>query len=538
MTSKYTNILVVAGALLAFLPIFSVNGVFEGYVRMREVKRLQTAIDRVAGEVQEGVYDGLKAIGDVTGSGTSLCTPTFNAGLLQHVKSAMTLRDMLVENTDGVQYCNAYGDDVTYHNLTAELALPGQSETIAVAELDGAALPVVRISRKVDGKILSAFVNVSLGFGHGVPLGFGDASILNFTLTNGEPVFTIGDNTALRNSAGGTNLVVDSFVAEVPIRAQVIVPFAALKADYADLQFTFTILACAISGASLLALLQTARRTKVHSLELERAIVSGELKPFYQPVIDLTSGRILGCEVLVRWVKRNGQVVPPSDFIDYAEDSGLAIPMTIHLMQCVRRELADLCVEQPGLKVSINLFEGHFRDVSIIEDVKAIFGGSPIRMRQLVFEITERTPFSNAEQANAVIKGLNAIGSRVALDDVGTGHSNLAYLQTLGVDVIKIDRVFIDMIHDGVDQVPVLDGLIAMAKQLGAEIVAEGVETEAQAIYLRERGIVQAQGFLFAPALKAGSFITLARGMNSVAGHPASKASAPGLAAPLPSSAA
>jgi len=98
--------------------------------------------------------------------------------------------------------------------------------------------------------------------------------------------------------------------------------------------------------------------------------------------------------------------------------------------------------------------------------------------------------------------------------------------------------VFIDMIQDGADQVPVLDGLIAMAKQIGAEIVAEGVETEAQAIYLRERGIVQAQGFLFAPALKTESFISLARGMNSVAPHSASRPSATRLAAPLQSSAA
>ena len=91
------------------------------------------------------------------------------------------------------------------------------------------------------------------------------------------------------------------------------------------------------------------------------------------------------------------------------------------------------------------------------------------------------------------------------MDDAGTGHSNLAYLQTLGVDVIKIDRVFVDMIKPGTTQVPVLDGLIAMAHDLGCEIVAEGVETEAQALYLRARGVVHAQGYLFAPALKVGA---------------------------------
>jgi sensor c-di-GMP phosphodiesterase-like protein len=100
------------------------------------------------------------------------------------------------------------------------------------------------------------------------------------------------------------------------------------------------------------------------------------------------------------------------------------------------------------------------------------------------------------------------------MDDVGTGHSNLAYMQTLGVDVIKIDRVFVDMIKADTQQLPVLDGLIAMCRDLGTEIIAEGVETEAQALYLRARGVVMAQGFLFAPALKVGAFRELARALN------------------------
>jgi sensor c-di-GMP phosphodiesterase-like protein len=102
------------------------------------------------------------------------------------------------------------------------------------------------------------------------------------------------------------------------------------------------------------------------------------------------------------------------------------------------------------------------------------------------------------------------------MDDVGTGHSNLAYMQTLGVDVIKIDRVFIDMIKPGTTQVPVLDGLIAVARDLGTEVVAEGVETEEQALYLKAHGVYQAQGFLFAPALRANPFRELARALNAV----------------------
>jgi len=132
----------------------------------------------------------------------------------------------------------------------------------------------------------------------------------------------------------------------------------------------------------------------------------------------------------------------------------------------------------------------------------------------LVFEITERRPLSNSMQTTSVISGLHALGARLAMDDAGTGHSNLAYMQTLGVDIIKIDRVFVDMIKPGTRQVPVLDGLISMARDLGTEIVAEGVETEAQALYLRARGVVMAQGFLFAPAIRVAPFKELAQALN------------------------
>jgi sensor c-di-GMP phosphodiesterase-like protein len=188
--------------------------------------------------------------------------------------------------------------------------------------------------------------------------------------------------------------------------------------------------------------------------------------------------------------------------------------MTLSLMQQVRSDLGELCLDMPDMTVSINLFEGHFRDTTIVEDVQAIFGGSSIGFRQLVFEITERTPIGNSASAHAVIAGFHALGVRLAMDDVGTGHSNLAYMQTLGVDVIKIDRVFVDMIKSDTQAVPVLDGLISMCRDLGTEIVAEGVETEAQALYLRARGVVMAQGFLFAPALKVAAFKELARALN------------------------
>jgi sensor c-di-GMP phosphodiesterase-like protein len=370
-------------------------------------------------------------------------------------------------------------------------------------------------------RFVSAFVPILSSEPSGLLSRFKPTAMVRVALTNGTPVLTAGDPTPFDTRRDAEFVASEAFAGELPIRVEAAIPFAMLRADYADLDVSFTVIACIMSGAFLILALQYVRRSKLPAFDLERAIAAGELKPYYQPVINLRTGQLAGCEVLCRWEKRSGEVVMPGTFIEYAEVTGLAIPMTLSLMQQVRNDLGELCREMPNIKVSINLFEGHFRDATIVEDVQAIFGGSPITYRQLVFELTERRPLGNSAVAHAVIAGFHKLGVRLAMDDVGTGHSNLAYMQTLGVDVIKIDRVFVDMIKPDTQTVPVLDGLISMCRDLGTEIIAEGVETEAQALYLRSRGVVMAQGFLFAPALKVGAFRDLARALNGGTRAPA-----------------
>ncbi len=188
--------------------------------------------------------------------------------------------------------------------------------------------------------------------------------------------------------------------------------------------------------------------------------------------------------------------------------------MTISIMETVRRDLEEISAMNPDLKISINLFEGHFRDGSVVDDVAAIFSGSRINLRQLVFEITERHPLGNNAQATGVIAGLQSMGCKVAMDDVGTGHSNLAYIQTLGVDIIKIDKVFIDPITRQTTAMPILDSLISLASELNAGIIAEGVESQDQALYLRSKGVRHLQGFLFSPAIPADKYMEMVNSLN------------------------
>jgi EAL domain-containing protein (putative c-di-GMP-specific phosphodiesterase class I) len=502
-------------AIAAFLPVMAVDFLLDNYVRVRERTQLQRTVDGISERMQAAAYDGIASLRRILADSPSLCTPTFIANVHEQMEGSLHLKQVLVENGDAVQYCDGLGHTVTYAPLSASLPIPGHTETLSVVQYGGMEMPVLKITQKVSAtRLVSAFVPVLGSAADGLVADLKPASSVELSLTSGTPILAIGDPAGIGRRDDTEFIRGEALAGEIPIRTRAAVPFAMVRADYVDLDASFTIVACLMCGGFLVLALQYVRRSQLPAFDLERAIAAGELKPYYQPVINLRTGALAGCEVLCRWEKKTGELVPPSAFIDYAEVTGLAIPMTLSLMQQVRDDLSDLCRDMPELKISINLFEGHFRDGSIVEDVQAIFGESPISFRQLVFEITERRPLQNDEQTISVIGGLHALGARLAMDDAGTGHSNLAYLQTLGVDVIKIDQVFVGMIKGGVTQVPVLDALIAMARDLGTEIVAEGVETEDQALYLRGRGVVMAQGYLFAPAIPIGPYKELARALN------------------------
>lgn len=517
MKSKYSHLLMALGALLAFVPILSVDYLLDAYVRYRETATLQQQVSQIGVEINNNVADAVTALRQIVADVPSLCTPTFAQYAQRTIANSLSIKQVLVENMDGVQYCDAYGREVVHSALSEALPVPGLIETITIVQFAEMGMPAIKVTQTLSGmRRVSVFVPLLGVTQDTLETNLRAAAMLRISLTSGLPVMEMGavaDFTRTQDTQ--EYLGAQSYAGELPIKVQFALPFNSARAGYADLDVVFTVIACFASACLLLLALWYVRKSRVPAFDLERAIGRNEIKPYYQPVINLRTGELIGCEVLCRWEKPNGDVIPPGVFIDYAENSGLAVPMTLSLMQQVRYDLSELSQKMPYMKISINLFEGHFRDVGIVDDVQAIFGNSPISYDQLVFEITERRPLENSAAVNSVISGLHALGARLAMDDAGTGHSNLAYIATLGVDVIKIDRVFVDMIKPGTTQVPVLDGLIAMARDLDCEIVAEGVETEEQAVYLRSHGVIQAQGYIFAPALKIGAFRELALALDS-----------------------
>ncbi len=517
MRARLPHVLMLIGAILSFAPIVAVDHLLDAYVRYREKAVSQEFVTAIGSQINAAALDGVSALRQVVADSPSLCTPTFVTLAQDAIERSINLKQFLVENFDGVQYCDAFGRAVGYSPLSEPQPVPGLTETISVVKLGDMPMPALKITQTLgETRRISTFVPLLGQSETALLASIRSSGFLRVTLTSGLNILTVGDAGQFDLRANSANYVgAFGFAGQLPIRVEYAAPFAMVRAGYADLNVAFTVIACIASAVMLLFILNSVRQTRVPSFDLERAIGRNEIKPYYQPVINLRTGSLVGCEVLCRWEKPNGQVVPPGAFIDYAEASGLAIPMTLSLMQQVKNDLGDLCRTMPELKISINLFEGHFRDGGIVDDVQAIFGDSPIQYGQLVFEITERQPLANNLATTNVISGLHALGARLAMDDAGTGHSNLAYLATLGFDVIKIDRVFVDMIKPGTTHVPVLDGLIAMAMDLDCEIVAEGVETEEQAIYLRSRGVIQAQGYIFAPALRVAAFKELALALHA-----------------------
>jgi sensor c-di-GMP phosphodiesterase-like protein len=255
--------------------------------------------------------------------------------------------------------------------------------------------------------------------------------------------------------------------------------------------------------------------------EIERALAAGQFVPYYQPIVDIRSGQLRGAEVLVRWKKPDGTLVLPGSFIPLAESNGLIRDMTTDLMRRVCVEAGAAVGRRPGLKISFNFAGQLFGDESIVKDVRKIFVSSPIKLSQVVLELTERDPIENFTETRRVIAALQGLGVRVAIDDVGTGHSGLSYILKLGVDIIKIDKMFVDAIGTDRNSTTIVETLIDLAHNMRMDVVAEGVENFEQVMHLRELGVRSAQGYVFAPPLPGSAFLQLIEAIDPLSAAPA-----------------
>ncbi|MFE8032024.1 putative bifunctional diguanylate cyclase/phosphodiesterase [Thiohalocapsa marina] len=237
---------------------------------------------------------------------------------------------------------------------------------------------------------------------------------------------------------------------------------------------------------------------------LRRALENGGIEVHYQPKVRLVDGHIVGLEALVRWTDAERGVVPPGHFIPLAERTGLIVQLGERVLETALRQLARLHhLGHDDLHVAVNLAALQFQQPNLVERIDGLIHASGVPAAALELEITETTMMRDIDHAIAVMTRLRERGSHVTIDDFGTGYSSLEYLKRFPIDGLKIDQSFVRDLASDANDAAIVSAIIAMARTLQLEVVAEGVETAAQWDYLRRHGCQLAQGYYFSKPLPA-----------------------------------
>ncbi len=232
--------------------------------------------------------------------------------------------------------------------------------------------------------------------------------------------------------------------------------------------------------------------------DLRYAIVCHELELFYQPIVDLSDGKIAGFEALVRWNHPTRGLVSPSEFIPVAESTGLIVPITNELLREACRQLGEwTAVDRRHLNISVNLSGKHFGEPGLVDRIAQVLSEHGVAPERLKLEITESALMENAETTIAMLNRIKETGVKISIDDFGTGYSSLSYLNRFPIDTLKVDRSFVSDMTSGTENREIVRTVIALATTLGLDTIAEGIETEEQLQLLRKLGCDYGQGYLF-----------------------------------------
>ncbi|TNE92615.1 MAG: EAL domain-containing protein [Deltaproteobacteria bacterium] len=251
------------------------------------------------------------------------------------------------------------------------------------------------------------------------------------------------------------------------------------------------------------------RRDAVSAVRLEtdlrKAAERNEFEVFYQPVIDLPTGRVTGFEALVRWRHPRRGLVPPDEFLPIAEETGMVVGIDRMVMLKACRQLREWRERFPDreLSLNVNVSARHFLRPDLVRETRAILGATRVRSSDLNIEITEGALLEDAELGREVIGRLNRLGTHVCIDDFGIGWSSLSYLTRLPVQSLKIDKQFTQTMLSSDEDHKVVQAIVALAHSLNLSLTAEGIDGQGELARMRELGVQRGQGYLFAAPLQA-----------------------------------
>jgi diguanylate cyclase (GGDEF)-like protein/PAS domain S-box-containing protein len=249
---------------------------------------------------------------------------------------------------------------------------------------------------------------------------------------------------------------------------------------------------------------------------LRHALERDEFRVYYQPRVEVASGRIIGAEALIRWDCPGKGLIPPDSFISIAEETGLIIPIGQWILEeACRQNSAWQRAGLPPISVSVNLSPIQFRHAGLVSSVADALAQAALDPACLELELTESFVMQDAERINVAMQALKKLGVDIAVDDFGTGYSSLSYLKRFPVDRLKVDKSFVRDIDSDPDDAAIVRAIITLGHALGLKVVAEGVETSAHLDFLRQHGCDELQGYYFSRPVPAAGMEALLRGPTS-----------------------
>ena len=507
---------IVAGAFLAGVPLLVFNFWLGSLIERQGQAEIDSAAKRAVALANARLSQALGALDDLAAHGVSSCGVSSSEALRRAVFQAAPVKEIDILSADGRSLCDDNGPEPTHITVLSSQPVPSRPgvwlDFLRVNETE----TMVRLRRPAASgpNGLAALVPLVLllpqASMHGGPLK------AYAGLVNASGV-SIGGGGVRPDASDGPVLTSRATSDAFGFGAEVAAARATLPAEHGGLRWLGVLVSgLIIAIAGVIVVLLPRRNGNDPVTKLSDALAAGEFVPYYQPIVDIRSGQLRGAEVLVRWRKPDGSLVLPGAFIPLAESSGLIKDLTLDLMHRVCMEAGRAIGRRPALKVSFNFAGKLFADETIVKDVRRIFLSSRIKLSQVVLEVTERDPIENLTQARQIIAALQGLGIRIAIDDVGTGHSGLSYMLKLGVDIIKIDKMFVDAIGTDRNSTTIVETLVDLAHNMRMDVVAEGVENFEQVMHLREVGIRSAQGYVFAPPLPGSAFLQLVEAIDPV----------------------
>ncbi|MBO6718134.1 MAG: EAL domain-containing protein [Rhizobiaceae bacterium] len=471
---------------------------------------------------ETAVFYGISTLRDFAQRGNIGC----DGGALQSVRLFVyrsgAMKDIRIVRPDASVVCAAFSETLEFDKGWATRAemLPsvgGASRLFRVEQFFGTALgAMIDVNSEyslvgimsVDGSLIDV-----------MPSELRNQSVVALELDNGQTIArtasgaVVGDDTTIRLSTESERY---------PLRTVVRVDKAALAA-WNRQPYMPIVLASGILGAFFGLLLARSLFRPMSPLEeLDRAIALGHVRPYFQPIFDLRTGEITGAEVLARWIKPDGTVISPARFIELAEDSGRIADLTWQLLSTALAELRPLLTADKNFCLSVNISPPHFVSDGFIQKLRETTAAANVATRQITLELTERQSFEDPGLAAAVVAEARGYGYKVAIDDVGIGHSGLSQIQRLRADVLKIDKFFVDSVNLDASATAMIAMLVRLAREMGMRVIAEGIEEQAQVDALINCGIAYGQGYVVAPPLPQRAFLDLVA--SRAGGQPAQAA--------------